>query len=111
MKHVTYADKSLLVDDDTADALIEYAALLARNGDADTVEVHAFSSDGDEVSATFLLDVGAPLMAETSHSSLPDPDNREVLAYLLEQMRRLAAPIPVSPGEDHVPVSYSDRDL
>ncbi len=111
MKHVTFADKSLLVDDQTADVILEYAALLARQGDADSVTIHAFSSDGQEVEATMLLDTGAPLMAETTHTSLPDPDNAEVLAYMREQVIRRSSPPPVVPEDEHMPASYEDLEL
>ncbi len=111
MKHVTFADKSLLVDDQTADVILEYAALLARQGDADNVTIHAFNEDGQEVEATLLLDAGAPLMAETTHTSLPDPDNGEILTYMREQLIRRSAPAPVAPDEDHMPANYEDLDL
>lgn len=86
MKHVTYAQKSLLFGDETADALLEYAAVLAADGSADTVQVHAYDSDGDEVLATFVLSDGIELMAETTRSSIPEPDNTEILAYLRERL-------------------------
>ena len=111
VKHLTFADKSLLVDDATADLLLEYAAVLARNGDADNIAIHAFSSDGDEVDATLLLDAGAPIMVETSHTSLPDPDNDEVVTYMREQLIRRASPPPVPPADQHMPGSYEDLDL
>ena len=41
MKHVTYADKSLLLDDRSADLLTEYAAALGDNNKADNVTVAA----------------------------------------------------------------------
>jgi hypothetical protein len=111
VKHLTFADKSLLVDDDTADMLLEYAALLAGSGDADNVTINALSSDGDEVEATLLLDAGAPLMIETSRLSLPEPDNAEVLTYMREQMIRRSSPPPVSPADQHMPESYEELEL
>lgn len=110
MKHVTFADESLLVDDETTDLLLEYAAALARRGEADAVDIRAYSSIGDEVTATLLLDVGAPLMAETTNSSLPDPDNAAALSYLREQVARLS-PIAANPVEPRVLVDYDDLDL
>jgi hypothetical protein len=89
MKHVTYADKSLMVGDDTADMLLQYAARLASAGVADTIDVHAISSDGDEVVATFLLGEGAPLMAETTNSTLPEPDNSEAVELMTDRLARL----------------------
>jgi hypothetical protein len=110
MKHVTFADKSLLVDDETADLLLEYAAALARRGEADAVDIHAFGSDGDEVTATLLLDAGAPIMAETAQTSLPGLDNEPALAYMREQLARLS-PVAVNPGEVRGIGSYDDLDL
>jgi hypothetical protein len=110
MKHVTFAEKSLLVDDETADTLLEYAAALARRREADAVEIHAFSSDGDEVTATLLLDAGAPIMAETAQTSMQGPDNEPALAYMREQLARLS-PVAVNPGEIRGIGSYDDLDL
>lgn len=89
--HLTYADKSLLVGDEIGDLLLEYAALLASNNIADTVEVRSISSDGDEVVAKFLLGEGAPLMTETTHSTLEEPDNLEAEVYVREQIARLTS--------------------
>ena len=82
MKHLTYADKSLLIGDDTADLLLEYAAALATGHAGDTVTLNAISSDGDEVEATLLLGQGAPVMAETSTTKAPEPDNTDANRYL-----------------------------
>jgi len=92
MKHLTYAEKSLLVGDSTADLLLEYAAALGTAGQADTVQVKAMSSDGDDVEATFLLGEGAPLMAETSTTKVPEPDNTEADTYLREKIQVLTHP-------------------
>lgn len=91
MKHVTYADKSLLLGDDTADTLIRYAAALTQHGTADSVEVKAISSDGDSVTATFLLGPGAPLMAETATNDLPEPDNSDVTTHMQERIGMLGS--------------------
>jgi hypothetical protein len=93
MKHMTFAEKSLLLDDETADALVEYAALLVQHNTGDTVDVHAFGADGDEVDAKLLLSSGAPIMAETSQTSLPDPDNSAALEYIRLASARLAHPV------------------
>ena len=89
MKHLTYADKSLLIGDDTADLLREYAAALASAHAGDTVTVNAISSDGDDVQATFLLGQGAPIMAETSTTKVPEPDNTEANQYLRGELTGL----------------------
>jgi hypothetical protein len=104
MKHITFADKSLLIGDEAADLMLEYAAKLAGSSNADTVKLNAISSDGDEVVATFLLDAGAPLMAETTTSTLPEPDNTDAVAYMIGQMaltstRPFAVPVDGAPHD------------
>ena len=49
----------------------------------------AISSDGDEVEATFLLNSGSPLTAESSTATFPEPDNAEVTARMVESIRLL----------------------
>jgi hypothetical protein len=90
MKHITFADKSLLVGDDAADAITEYAKALANASAADTVTLKGFGADGADVEATFVLDQGTILMAETTPSSIPEPDNSEVIEYMRAKIRELA---------------------
>jgi hypothetical protein len=97
MKHVTYADKSLLIGDAAADLLVQYAAALGSAGQSDSVSVHAISSDGDEVDAMFLLGEGAPLMNETTTSTLPEPENGAVEIYMRERIDRLTQPVQGQP--------------
>jgi hypothetical protein len=99
MKHITYAEKSLLLGDDAADALIAYAALLATHGRGDSVTLRALSSDGDEVDATFLLTAGAPLMAETASRRLPEPENADAVARMRVQIDRMESPEPVTASD------------
>jgi len=110
MKHLTYAEKSLLVGDTTADLLLEYAAVLGTAGQADTVKVNAMSSDGDDVEATFLLGEGAPFMAETSTTKVPEPENAQADAFLREKTKLLTNP-PVAeslPEGDVFPDEYTE---
>jgi hypothetical protein len=106
MKHVTYADKSLLIGDAAADLLVQYAAALGSAGQSDSVSVHAISSDGDEVDAMFLLGEGAPLMNETTTSTLPELENSAVETYMRERMEFLTRPLQgqplLPPGDDFV---------
>jgi hypothetical protein len=99
MKHITYAEKSLLLGNDTADALLDYAAALATVGRGESVTVHAISSDGDEVDATFLLGAGAPLMAETTTNTLPEPDNDATVHAIRADLQRMQHPDPVEPSD------------
>jgi hypothetical protein len=112
MKHVTYSEKSLLIGDEAADLLLEYASALVNVGRGDTVDVHAFGSDGQEVVATFLLEAGAPLMAETTHTSMNEPDNWEAIAYMREHIDLLTKQPPTVAHESPDTLrSVGDLDL
>jgi hypothetical protein len=82
MKHITFGDKSLLVGDEAADALLEYAAFLTTAAQGDTVEMRAIGTDGDEVTASFLLGPGVTMMTESTHTTLAEPENAEAIAYM-----------------------------
>src|ERR1700712_3832141 len=99
MQHITFGDKSLLVGDEVADTLLEYAALLTDEESGDTIKVSAISSDGDEVTASFLVGPGVSMMAESTHSSLPEPDNTDAVEYMKEAMMRARVRPTVVPGE------------
>ena len=75
MKHLLFADKTILVSDDAADALVAYAVALAANDGADTVEYTGIGADGATVQVSFLVNSGASLVSESTHSDLPEPDN------------------------------------
>jgi hypothetical protein len=92
MKHLTLAEKSLLVGDDIADLLMEYAALLGQIDSADTVEVTAYGADGDPVEVTFLLNAGLGILSETSHATVPEPDNRKAEEYIRQRISLIKSP-------------------
>jgi hypothetical protein len=76
------ADKSLLIGDEAADLLLEYAALLAQIGRGDSIRLRAFGADGAEVTAGFLLNSGTVMIVESSPSTLPEPDNSDCVLYM-----------------------------
>jgi hypothetical protein len=91
MKHITYAEKSILVGDEAADVLLEYAAALTTAGRGDKVDIAAHSADGDEIIASLVLGDGVSVMAETTTSTAPEPDNARAVSYMREQMAELSA--------------------
>jgi len=97
MMHLTFSDKDLVLGDEAAELVVAYAAALARTQSADTVKIHAYGSDGDKVEAMLLLDVGAPVMVETSHSDLPEPDNSEIERYMRGRLAQLSSPTQAMP--------------
>ncbi|KZE92816.1 hypothetical protein AVP42_02080 [Agromyces sp. NDB4Y10] len=111
MMHVTFADKGLLVGDRVADLLVEYCAVLARHGDADTVQLNAYGTDGQKIVAKFALSEGAALLAESTETDLPDPDNEEAERYLLARIDRRTSPPPARPAHDTGAAVYDELGL
>lgn len=111
MKHITYGEKTIFLTDETADALLEYAAVLADHKRADTVELEAVGPDGNEVTVSFLLDAGITLMAESTNSTMTPPDNPEGITYMRERVLQLSSPPPVRPDNESMPANYEDLDF
>jgi hypothetical protein len=99
MKHLTMAEKSLLLGDEAADLLLEYASLLGQNDSADTVTLRAYGDDGDPVDVTFLLNSGTSILVQTSESVMTEPENSEGIRYMRERMRLIESPPPAQPME------------
>ena len=96
MKHVTYAEKSFFVDDETANLLVAYTVDLAESGDTDTVDINAVSSDGNKVVASLILNASSTLVAESATGELADFENEAVIDYLRRQLgRRNHPPVPI----------------
>jgi hypothetical protein len=92
VKQITYAESSWLVGDDTADAIIEYAVLLARIESADSVRVAAISADGREHEVTLLIGPATMMTAEAVDLEIEEPDNTVAIAEIYQRMGRITAP-------------------
>jgi hypothetical protein len=92
MKHVTFGDKSLLMDDEAADSLLEYARLLGEDSRADTVTVRALGADGNTVDVAFLLNASSVLVVESTNSIVEPPENDEAVRYMQERIEQLVRP-------------------
>jgi hypothetical protein len=111
VKHITFGDKSLLVGDEAADELLEYAAFLATQTRGDTVRIRAISPVGAEVTATFLLGPGVTMMSESTHTDIPEPDNADAVAYMALARTRPPAVHPSVPFDDPTLSGYDEFDL
>lgn len=87
MKHLRFGTKSLFVGDDAADALVDYAALVAQLRTGDRVDLRGFSAEGNRITTTFLLNSGTELVAETTNLPFDDVDNDEAVAYMRGRTR------------------------
>ena len=110
MKHVVYAEKSLLMGDEVVDLMMEYAVLLARKSSADSVDVAAISSDGSDVTATFLIGPATIMVAETTHTTMPEPDNSTAEEYLRDQIGSIRSP-PYAHGLDDEATPFYDDEI
>jgi hypothetical protein len=100
MKHISYAGKTAFVDDETADVLLEYAGLLAAEHSGDTVSVQAIGQDGNEVEATFVLNMATNIVAESTNSDVEPPANPVTVEYMREKIAVIRNPPPARPVED-----------
>ncbi|MBW9110006.1 hypothetical protein JNB63_04275 [Microbacterium trichothecenolyticum] len=100
MKHVSYADKTVFLDDETADVLLEYAGLLAAQQSGDTVTVRAIGQDGNEVEATFVLNMATNMVAESTDSDVAPPSNEVAVEYMQEKISLIRTPPPAQPLDD-----------
>lgn len=92
MKHVTFAEKSLLTGDDAAEMLMSYATVLGRTDGADSVTLSAIGPDGNDVEATFLLNSSTVLMVESANTTASEPDNETAVDYMRRRVQALTQP-------------------
>jgi hypothetical protein len=92
MKHVKFAEKSLLMDDQVADSLLEYAKTLAEYSRTDIVALRAISPDGNTVEAEFLLNDSSTMLVESTNSTMSTPDNSDAVRYMRERIDALTNP-------------------
>jgi len=90
MKHLQFGAKSLFVGDEAADLLIDYAAQVAQLKTGDRVDLRGFSSEGNGITTSFLLNGGTSLVAETTSLTFEEPDNRDAVAYMRARIEALA---------------------
>lgn len=99
MKHVTYGEKSVLMGDDAADTLLEYARLIADNGGADSVTLTSISPDGNTVETSFLLGPNTMMMVESTNSQIQPPDNEEAVSEMKDRIDAITRPAVAEPDE------------
>jgi hypothetical protein len=106
MKHVTLAEKSLLMGDDIADCLLEYSRLLGQDSQVDAVTVRAIGPDGNTVDVSILLNSGTTLVIESTNSTVEAPENHEAVRYVQSRIDRI-----INPPEAHAETSSDTFDF
>lgn len=99
MKDILYADETLMLGDEVAETLMQFALHLTKAGTADLVHVNAVDSEDNEVTATFVVGLATPLLMKTCESTRPEPDNAAALQYMNE---KLAGTVHAQPAQTEV---------
>lgn len=68
MKRIHYAGASLVTGDGVAEAVLRYAAALARAGSAEEIEVPSITEDGSRENVMLLVGPASQLLAEDEAS-------------------------------------------
>lgn len=89
MRRITYAGTSLYTSDRVADALLEYAAELARAGDAGIIEIPGRTGDGESRSLKVLVGPASQLVSEEVDDTGVATDDDEAVAELDTRTRGL----------------------
>ncbi len=92
MRRIHYAGDTLLLGDDVADALMDYAARLARQDSAVTITIRALDDGGTEHAVDILVGPATMMTATHVDSDLPEPDNAAVVADLARRVSLLESP-------------------
>ena len=109
MKHISFADKTLFVDDDSADCLVEYAALLGAQHSADSVRLRAIGQDGNEVEVDFVLNSSTNLVTESTNASMQPPTNADAIDYMRSRIDAIRNPPTISPSDELYLIDDTDE--
>ena len=115
MKNIHYAGDELMTGDAIADALLDYAATLARQETSATIDVPVITDDGSLTAARFLLGPASQLVAVSVDSAFADPIDEQLLAVIALRVAQLKGMPAVSDeqldGSDVHDDSQLDYDL
>ena len=109
MKHISFADKTLFVDDEVADSLVAYAALLGAEQSADSVRLRAIGQDGNEVEVDFVLNAATNLVTESTNTTMQPPRNQDAVDYIQAKIEAIRNPPAVRPSEQLHLVTEADE--
>ena len=91
MKQLRYGERTWLVGDAIADALLDHAAALARAGLAEHVSIAVLDINGMAEQVDFLIGPATMMTAEPVPEEFEDPDNTEAERMMRERSAELGA--------------------
>lgn len=86
-----------MLEDESANSLIQYATALASEGRSDTVTMRGISADGIDVEFTFLLNPSTSLLLESALSTARPPSNKDVVRMTRDLIEHIEHPRPTQP--------------
>jgi hypothetical protein len=87
MKRISYAGGAIVTGDRLADAVMDYAAALARADLADHVRVPALAADESITEFDLLIGPASQLIAERIEIPVDELEDEELVAELLRRSR------------------------
>lgn len=116
MQRIYYSNDSVLTGSEIARALLEYAAALARNESAETVNIPVRRDDGTTTRAMFLIGPASQLIAEDEESTGEELRDDILVAKIKAATAQLSSPRAVSAQaaattSDEVAVNSDDDPL
>jgi hypothetical protein len=82
VKELIYAGGKTIVSDELAEALTDYAQILAANGESGVIDIPAVGEDGTVGTSRLLLGPASQIMAEPVTTDSPDLDDSAAIAEL-----------------------------
>jgi hypothetical protein len=95
MQRIHYAGHDFCTGNDLADAVVEYACLLAEAGRYATIDLPTTAGDGGATTARLLLGPSMPVASESVQGPGVELVDETALTGLRDAARRLRKPAPV----------------
>jgi hypothetical protein len=99
VRRIHYAEGSVLTGDDIADAVLEYARMLASTATAATVEIPVRRGEG-VLTARLLLGPSSQMLVEDEPEDAAEIVDEALVADLADRARRLGRPVPMATDDD-----------
>jgi hypothetical protein len=101
VKELIYAGGKTIVSDQLAEALTDYAQILAANGNSGVIDIPAVGEDGTVGTSRLLLGPASQIIAEPVTVDTPELDDREVVDELNARIRAAGVQhaLPVDPDD------------
>lgn len=106
VKRIIYAETSWLIGDAAADTVLEYAVELARHDSAAAIDLVVLDAAGAEQTVRFLIGPSTMMMAESTGSAFPEPDNSVAVADMRERVEAMVHPPNAAASRERESMDY-----